>query len=490
MNDPSVMIPTRLFTTFGTVLYVDEALGQLRHGSIEESPANLFFELDPKRGAPGRQGRLIHAEGGSRIPLVCDGESCRPATGANKDHAAQGTWLELMPLERGLIGFAAGVMFLAATPDGKVDLSRPWCSAWECFLASEDWCTDRAIIGEGPASPPAAVIDKRTIAKYGIDPVLRMKSRPRSRNMKILVYGYPQWSHGRVYYDVSKYLYERGYIVDIINWQADHSAHIEALLAYYDLVMTAPDGVGTLTDRWRVPYEKIIAVSHHEMDIRMLIEQKGMEVFDRFAAYGVVSYFVYCASLMRGVTRAPKIASVGITYEDFHAEIPERLATVGYASSMSVKTYGVEWKRGELAEAAAHQAGLAFRKAGSTGNQISFHDMPDFYRTVDAILTSSISEAAQLPVMEGAAAGRLVIGTPVGHFPLKAYQGGGIIAPVEAEKFTAFAAETLRYYKENPAAYVEKCRAIQEAARQFDWQNVIGEWVELIEEAKRHGSIG
>ncbi|HEX7200836.1 MAG TPA: hypothetical protein VF213_15230, partial [Dongiaceae bacterium] len=272
--------------------------------------------------------------------------------------------------------------------------------------------------------------------------------------------------------------------------QADHSAHIEALLAYYDLVMTAPDGVGTLTDRWRVPYEKIIAVSHHEMDIRMLIEQKGMEVFDRFAAYGVVSYFVYCASLMRGVTRAPKIASVGITYDDFHAEIPERLATVGYASSMSVKTYGVEWKRGELAEAAAHQAGLAFRKAGSTGNQISFHDMPDFYRTVDAILTSSISEAAQLPVMEGAAAGRLVIGTPVGHFPLKAYQGGGIIAPVEAEKFTAFAAETLRYYKENPAAYVEKCRAIQEAARQFDWQNVIGEWVEMIEEARRQGSIG
>ena len=84
--------------------------------------------------------------------------------------------------------------------------------------------------------------------------------------------------------------------------------------------------------------------------------------------------------------------------------------------------------------------------------------MPEFYRSVDAVVTSSISEAAQLPVMEAAAAGRLVIGTPVGHFPLRAYQGGGIIAPAAADKFRAFTAATLRYYKDNPTAYVEKCR--------------------------------
>jgi predicted O-methyltransferase YrrM len=151
---------------------------------------------------------------------------------------------------------------------------------------------------------------------------------------------------------------------------------------------------------------------------------------------------------------------------------------------MSVETFGVEWKRGELAEAAAREAGLTFKVAGSTGNQIPFHDMPEFYRTVDAVLTSSISEAAQLPVMEAAAAGRLVIGTPVGHFPRKAYQGGGILAPIEADKFKVFAAETLRYYKEHPSAYVDKCHVIQDAARAFDWQHSIGEWVELIETAR------
>jgi len=130
---------------------------------------------------------------------------------------------------------------------------------------------------------------------------------------------------------------------------------------------------------------------------------------------------------------------------------------------------------------------LSFKVAGSTGNQILFHDMPEFYRTVDAVVTSSISEAGPLSVMEAAAAGRLVIGTPVGHFPLKAYQGGGIIAPIEAEKFKAFTIATLKHYKENSALFQDKCRAIQEAARKFDWQYSIGGWIDLIEKARSQG---
>ena len=130
---------------------------------------------------------------------------------------------------------------------------------------------------------------------------------------------------------------------------------------------------------------------------------------------------------------------------------------------------------GELAEAAAREVGLGFKVAGSTRNQIRFEDMPDFCRTVDAVVTSSNGEGAGLTVIEAAAAGRLVIGTPVGHFPRKAYEGGGIIAPVDAKKFKSFTANTLRYYKENPQAYVDKCHAIQDAARKFDWCYVIDE---------------
>jgi hypothetical protein len=83
--------------------------------------------------------------------------------------------------------------------------------------------------------------------------------------------------------------------------------------------------------------------------------------------------------------------------------------------------------------------------------------------------------------LEAAAAGRLVIGTPVGHIQLKAYQGGAILAPIEAEKFKVFASKTLIYYKDNPAAYRAKCLEIQKSALGFDWQHTIDEWVNLIE---------
>ncbi len=154
---------------------------------------------------------------------------------------------------------------------------------------------------------------------------------------------------------------------------------------------------------------------------------------------------------------------------------------------MAATTYGVEWKRGRLAEAAAQQAGLAFKVAGSTAEQRSFHDMPEFYRSVDAILMSSVSEAAPIPVLEAAAAGRLFIGTPVGHFPLKAYHGWqDPRADRRADKFTAFAAETLRYYANHPAEFCRKCWMIKsEAASQFDWAHSIGEWADLIGRARQ-----
>ena len=483
MIDVSGAPRARLITVFGTVLYVDVASGFLRHGPVESSPVNAFFVVDPGWGQRQRNGLLMHDKGDSLEPINCGADSCQTVSGTEGGPCiAAGTLLELVPLERGMIAFAAGGLFLMADPNGRVALAAEVCSTWECFLASEDWCTDGGD-DEQLSRIASAKFDTRRIQTYLVHPLIRKRANAKSKATKVLIYGYPQWSHGRIYYDLCKQLHRRGYIVDIMNWQENHAAYIADLIPFYDLFMTALDGVRTLTDVYAVPCDRVIALSHHELDIRMLIEQKGVEVFDKFAGYGATSEFIYCSSLMKGVPRVPKLVSMGVNFTEFYSKISARLSTVGYASSMSVKTYGIEWKRGELAEAAAREAGLEFRVAGSTGNQASFHDMPEFYRSVDAVLTSSISEAAQLPVMEAAAAGRLVIGTPVGHFPRKAYEGGGILAPIEAPKFKAFAVETLRYYMDNPAAYQDKCHTIQEAAKKFDWKYTIDEWVELIETA-------
>ena len=393
--------------------------------------------------------------------------------------------LTVVELERGLVGMEANGTFLCAEPDGRVTLSKSWCSLWEFFLLSEDLPGAPGDAGGAKDHTYTGFhVNKKWLQSFIVDPRLRARVKKNSKAKKLLIYGYPRWSHGRVYYDLCRHLWDKGYIVDILNWQVSHATYFSEFTSFYDLFITALDGVGGLVNSYGMAYERIIGLSHHEFDIRMLIEQKGLEAFERLANYGVVSEFLYSRSIMLGVPRLPKVAPLGINFAEFHMEIPSRLETVGYASSMSAKTYGIEWKRGELAEAAAREAGLAFQVAGSTASQISFHDMPDFYRTVDAVVTSSVSEANALPVMEAAAAGRLVIGTPVGNFPRNAYEGAGIIAPIESDKFKEFTAATLRYYKDNPSEFVRKCQDIQKAATRFDWQHMIGDWIELIETSR------
>jgi hypothetical protein len=75
--------------------------------------------------------------------------------------------------------------------------------------------------------------------------------------------------------DLCKCLHKHDYIVYIINWQARHNDYIGKLLLFYDFVMSALDGINILVDIYVVPHEKIIALSHDEMDIRVLIDQKG-----------------------------------------------------------------------------------------------------------------------------------------------------------------------------------------------------------------------
>jgi glycosyltransferase involved in cell wall biosynthesis len=490
MTDVSGLPAARLFTTWGTVLYVDSVSGELRHGPIDTSPENAAF-VAASAGCGGRyrQGSIVHRQDGTCEPIACLGERCVSSERLDVDNRSPAaTQLELVPLERGLIALMAGGHFLCAQPDGSLHLQNSWCSTWECFLASEDWCgAPFAGTNEPGQEPSNLAIDRKGIAKFIIDARLRAKANARSSATKVLIYGYPAWSHGRVYYDICKELYRKRYIVDIINWQVDHAGYMDQLISYYDLFISALDGMRTLLEIYRVPAEKVIGLSHHEMDIQILIDQMGKEVFERLAGYGVVGYQLFDASVILGVPRHPLVVQLGVDCEEFRAEIPERLVTVGYAGSYSHKTReGLEWKRGEIAEAAAREAGLEFKIAGSTANQISFHDMPDFYKSVDAVLVSSVSEGAQLPIREGAAAGRLVISTPVGDFPLRAAQGTGIVAPIESHKYQKFVTATLKYYKENPPAFVEMCRKIQNAARQLDWPNMIGDWVELIETAKAY----
>ncbi len=479
-----------VFTNWGTVLYVDSETGLLRHGDAHTSPANLFLVAERRAPGLGLRGRLAHDAAGALRPILCRAAECRVKPDAH-DRAtlAVPDAFEIVPLERGLVGLHADGTFLCAEPDGRVTFSRKDCSQWEFFFLSEDWRQLTAARDGGPPMPRDDLsINWKALRSYIVSPVVRARVGKNYACRKVVIYGYTRWSLGRVYNDLCRHLYDAGMIVDILDWKKFHSpSDIGAISSYYDLFMTSLDlnGVASLFDKYGVPYERMIALSHSQF----LSGPPNLNLYNRFANFGVVSESMLSLSLALGIPRVPAVVPVGINCDEFYAEPSAQLSTVGYASSMTLSWLdtGVNIKRGELARETAHEAGLDFKVAGSTAKQVSIHDMPAFYREVDCVLLTSLLEAAPLPVMEAAAAGRLVIGTPVGHFPVKDYEGGGIIAPIEDRRFKAFAVATLRYYKDNAQAYREKCHAILQAAQKFDWRHCLGDWIELIETAGKSG---
>jgi hypothetical protein len=114
----------RLFTTHGTVLYVDCESGELRHGRAANTPANARIALD------GIRGQLIMLdEAGSGVPI-----RCREI--AHTVDRAVPTMLEVVRLDHGWVALKSNGIFLSAVPDGHVSFARLVCN-WENFLLAD-----------------------------------------------------------------------------------------------------------------------------------------------------------------------------------------------------------------------------------------------------------------------------------------------------------------------------------------------------------------
>ena len=185
MTEPLNSPCARLFTTWGTALYVDAASGELRHSAIESCPPNALLVDDPSSGGDSRLVWLVYDAGGVRHPMVCSSEGSRSVFGA----ATAPRPLQLVPLKRGMIGLRSGDRYLCAERDGRVTLSRAWCSLWECFLPSEDWCTAR--LPEDPEEhqdTADGTIDWEGIASFTISHPMRSENVVKARRLIVAVY--------------------------------------------------------------------------------------------------------------------------------------------------------------------------------------------------------------------------------------------------------------------------------------------------------------
>lgn len=295
--------------------------------------------------------------------------------------------------------------------------------------------------------------------------------------MRLLIYAYPRWAFGQLHNGLAAALRARGWEVTLADWSVPQP-NIAAEAARHDHVMTVFDGPQALAG-YGVPREKISFVAHAEFDIQGIIATEGIDSFKRYKHYGVVSDSLACSSIALGITRIPTVVRTGVDFEKFRRPIPERLRTVGYAARMERKTNsGIEQKRGAIAQACAEDAGLMFKRT----EDLPMEAMPDFYASVDALVMPSLQEGSPLPPREAAAAGRLVIGTPVGDFPRLAYEGLGILGPIGAKAFHQFTVEQLLGYKNAPLAFQTMCAIGQNAAKARDWANVVDDWIEFFED--------
>lgn len=133
MTNKSATAP-RLFTTHGTVVYVDRNSGQLRHGAVSGSPTNARLVSD------GAHGQVVCETAGPLQPITCVGGACRTMDRVGTgDAPVAPTLFEVIRLDQGWVGLKAEGLFLSAVPDGtgSVALSAPLCRAWENFLLAD-----------------------------------------------------------------------------------------------------------------------------------------------------------------------------------------------------------------------------------------------------------------------------------------------------------------------------------------------------------------
>jgi hypothetical protein len=290
----------------------------------------------------------------------------------------------------------------------------------------------------------------------------------------ILFFTENAWAFGQIHNALVKRLWEHGVYAHILDWKIEYSpTEIEYLKRKFDLFYTNPPQVPHLMYAFQLPPERIVTVAHAEVDIFKLLQTHPQDIFNDLKAYGVIHPSLVQASAGFGVERVPSVALNGIDFDHFYAPISENLKVVGYAGALHhIMSTGADCKRKHL----VHQTmdGLPF---SLHGHSFMHHlCMAGWYTDIDALLVPSSYEACGLPIMEAAAAGRLVVCARIGYFEGQS----GALVRLSDNEWVADARAALLHHQD-PLLYRQSCERAQQYARDnFDWSNRIDGWLKLI----------
>ena len=307
---------------------------------------------------------------------------------------------------------------------------------------------------------------------------------------KVLFFTQNRWAFGSLHQGLIKELYKHGVYANLLDYTVGYSQEeFDFLIDTYDYFVTNPESIPPLMS-YRVPLNKIVAVAHAEWDIYVAARDL---VHNTTNYYDIHSYGCISDKLVdmfnslnpHSKVKAQRVTN-GINFDAFYAKPSESLRKIGFGGKMvGCNFFGVDIKRGHLVQKVSELINV---DTGFTGIYIDFIPnrtyhylaMPGYYKTVDALIMASTEEAAGMPMLEAAAAGRLCIGTPVGYFKDNGLKGGGHIVNLNEENFIEETLDILQLYKYNNDAYKKKCLDIQEYAKEnYDWNKVVNQWIEL-----------
>ena len=300
------------------------------------------------------------------------------------------------------------------------------------------------------------------------------------KKKKVLFYTETKWAYGVIHNDLSKELYKHDIIADSLNWDLNYTQdEFDFFIRTYDIFVTSAPLVPKLHQHYNVPLHKIIATAHEQWDLYLANRDCGIDFFEDIKDFAVISNILVDLSKKLGIKKIPKITNAGINFDNFYTPINNSLKNIGYGGvKVSPNFFGTDRKRGHLVEKALE--GIQNVNL-ITHNFYHYLCMPGYYGTLDCLVVSSSEEAGGMPAMEAAAAGRLVISTPLGYFEEHGPKGGGIVVPLDSEKFVQKTKETIIFYRDNPTLYKIKCQQIQQYAREnYDWSKKIYPWLELL----------
>ena len=287
-----------------------------------------------------------------------------------------------------------------------------------------------------------------------------------------------EWSLGLVHGSLRRCFEKNGWQASLCEW-SDFNGHPQHLrLDPKPVYMTLPGTPAQALLHYGISPKKTFLVAHAESDLLAHLQLRLN--FDEYAAYGVTSDVLACSSIALGITRVPEVLRLGLDCSKYKSlPLPTSVQSIGYLTAFERRTLsGVEIKRGKLAEQCAREAGLEFKTFERVSNKV----VHELYGEFDAYVLSSLQDASPHPPLEAAAAGRLLIGSPVGHYTRLVVEGLGVLAPLGDHDFKDFVVSRLKAWKRlNRSELSEQCGQARAACvRSRDWSVVFSDWFHFV----------